>query len=72
LSWWLHTLESEYQVKWSLSISSGSTEVSSVANQGLDDPAIATLSSKVQRGQAVGEIASIDITTFLWKKQQNL
>ena len=32
LSWWLHTLESEYEVKWSLPISSRSTEVSSVAN----------------------------------------
>ena len=63
----MHTLESEYEVKWSLPISSSSTEVSSVANQSLNDPAIATLSSKVQWRQVVGKVASIDITTFLCK-----
>ena len=67
LTWLLHTLESEYKVKWSLSISSSGVEVRSIANQGLNDPAIATLSSKVQWGQVVREIASIDVTTFLSK-----
>lgn len=67
LSWWMHTLKSEYEVKWSLPISSSSTEVSSVANQSLNDPAITTLSSKVQWRQAVGKVANIYITTFLCK-----
>ena len=70
LTWLLHTLESEYKVKWSLPISSSGIEVSSIANQGLNDPAVATLSSKVQWGQAIGEIASIDVTTFLCKQNK--
>ena len=49
----------------SLTVSSGGIDISSVANQSLNDPTVASLSSKVKRRQVVSKVLYIYVTCVL-------